>query len=1079
MTIFQRERARADSIVRAVIDDLSGRADQHSGILDVDPQTKLCIGVLTPPPGEGEPDGSPRRTKRKPDSIGFDARVEPDGGKIAGLVEISFLVYHHVLPTLAEQREHLTPRGKQSLRMKHRRSKIAMSSLGFEVDVPPPGGIAKGVVDAANEKIAAACRAAAEAMRLDPEFWPSEKDDIRLERSAFDDEASYRAALAGHVPETPRWLGKIEATATATGGGFRLTALFSNATPSSKAHPTHFFDVQMGVKLSRGRFVSKDFVAAELDYRYSTTTCGQGVNAVLRVDDARSAVAETTSIFWQPRLMSRDVGDVASPAKLSGEGALDALGEIEAYLRSYEKRWLKFISDHPHDAKIQAESPKGLGDFRAEIDLFHLGIEALREDAHLLRSFKVMNETAGSRHVQRWRLFQIVFIVSMLPSLLARERPTEKKWRDQLDIADVLWFPTGGGKTEAYFGIIVTAMFYDRLRGKKRGTTAWLRYPLRMLSIQQLQRLVEFVTSADAVRKAHGIDGGDPFTVGYYVGSANTPNYLSMKSGTHPITTLKAKMTGGGPDAGSLRVLQKCPAPGCGSTNVEIDVRDAIQELRIFHRCGDCGFQAPISISDAEIYRYLPTVLVGTVDRLARAGETSHFAHIFGQVDSKCPQHGYASFKECVESGCKLTKSKFLPVEQIKDPTPALLLQDELHLLKESLGTYDSHYEGYLDEQAHSVGTGLPPKRLAATATIEGYDRHVKHIYARVARRFPSKGIQLDDTPYACEDVENPEARIYCGILPFGPTTDQVCARIAAAVHREAERAWASDPKAGENGNYDLSLLYANLKDGVGNMGSSLHELLGAKFVKTLSGEHSLDQVREVIDLVERDVKLPYSERLKCVVATSIISHGVDLERLNVMAFSGFPGRAADYIQASSRVGRKHVGVVFAVYNPVYNIDRSAYVHFREYHERLYQLVQPVPVNKFSESAIGRTFTGIYAATLLNMISREKRMNLVKGNAAVSAFIGGIVTDDEMRERVLRSYGVAELEPELVEKYESIVAKKTTGARMDIETSEEWATYRRLKPVPVSSLRKVQEQIGFRIDARRIRTIDLLRRGVR
>ncbi len=1076
MNTFQRERARADSIVRAVIDDLSGRADQHSDVLDVEPHSKLCIGVLTPPPGEGEPDGGPRRTKRKPDSIGVDARVEPNDGKIAGSVEISFFVYHHVVPTLAEQREHLTARGKQAIRPKHRRSKIAVSDLAFEVDVPPPGGIAKGDVDVANEKIAAACRAAAEAVRLDPEFWPSEKDDIKVERSSFDDEVSYRAALAGNVPETPRWLGKIDVTATTTDGGSRLTVLFSNASSPSKAHSMRFFDVQMSVKLSRGRFVSKDFAAAALDYRYATTTYGHGVNAVLCVDGNQSAVAETTPIFWQPRLKSRDIGDITDPKKLAGDGALDALAEIEAYLCSYEKRWLKFIADHPDDPKIQAESPKGLDDFRAEIEAFRLGVEALREDARLLRSFKLMNETAGGRHVQRWHLFQIVFIVSMLPSLLARERPTEKKWREQLDIADVLWFPTGGGKTEAYFGIIVTAMFYDRVRGKKRGTTAWLRYPLRMLSIQQLQRLVEFVTCAETVRNARGGDDGDPFTVGYYVGSANTPNYLSTKSGIHPIVTLKAKMTNGGPDAGSLRVLQNCPS--CGSTNIEIDIREAIHELRIFHRCRDCGLLAPISISDAEIYRYLPTVLVGTVDRLARAGETSHFAHIFGQVDSRCPQHGYASFKECVESGCKLTKSKFLSVDEIKDPTPALLLQDELHLLKESLGTYDSHYEGYLDEQARSVGTGLPPKRLAATATIEGYERHVKNIYARVARRFPSKGIKLDDTPYACEDVENPDARIYCGILPFGPTTDQVCARIAAAVHRESESAWSSDPTADENNYYDLTLLYANLKDSVGNMGSSLHELLGAKFVKTLSGEHSLDQVREVIDLVGRDATLPYSERLKCVVATSIISHGVDLERLNVMAFSGFPGRAADYIQASSRVGRKHVGVVFAVYNPIYNIDRSAYVHFREYHERLYQLVQPVPVNKFSESAIGRTFTGIYSATLLNLIAREKRINLVKGNATVSAFIDGTITEDEMRERVLRSYGIAELEPELVQKYEALVSKKTTSARMDIEMSEEWSTYRRLKPVPVSSLRKVQEQIGFRIDARRIRTIDLLRRGV-
>lgn len=1074
MTRYLRERARADSIARAVIDDLSGRAVQHADILDVEPHSKLCIGVLTPPPVEGDPAAGIRRTKRRPDSLGFNARVEPHLGKIAGTIDVSFLFYYRVLPTLDEQRKNISGSGKQSIRSKYRRSRISIADLPFEVGVPRPGGINVAATDGANERIAVACNEAATRTQADVEYWPSVKGDIKVDRSAFDDEASYRSAFTGLVPELMRWLGKIEVASTSTSDGYRLTVLFSNVTPESDAHSTRFFDVQLDIRLSSGTFVSKDFAAAALDYRYSTTTYGHGVNSVLQVSkDGRSASAETAPTYWQQRLASRDIGDIASPLRLAVDGLFDALGGIESYLLSYADRWSQFISDRADDPKIQDESPGDLAAFQSEIATFQLGLRALREDPRLLRAFRLMNETAGSRHINRWHLFQIVFIVRMLPSLLARERPSDPIWRKELDIADVLWFPTGGGKTEAYFGIIVTAMFYDRLRGKERGTTAWLRYPLRMLSIQQLQRLVEFVASAETVRQAHGLDDGDPFTVGYYVGSANTPNYLSMKSGTHPIVTLKAKMASGGPDVGSLRVLQKCPF--CGSSEIEIEIHEEIHKLRIHHRCRICDKRAPISVSDAEIYRYLPTVLVGTVDRLARAGETPHFAHIFGQVDSRCPQHEYASFRECVESGCKLTKSKFLPVDPIKDPTPALLLQDELHLLKESLGTYDSHYEGYLDEQARAVGTQLPSKRLAATATIEGYVRHVREIYGREARRFPSKGIDLDDTPYVCEDAVTPEGRVYCGVLPFGLTTDQVCVRIAETVHALAEQAWNDNPDDPENEFYDLTLLYANLKDGVGNMGVALRDSLGANCVKTLSGEHSLDQVREVIETVEGDTKHAYVDRLKSVVATSIISHGVDLERLNVMAFSGFPGRAADYIQASSRVGRKHVGIVFAVYNPVQNLDRSAYVHFREYHDRLYQLVQPVPVNKFSEAALARTFNGIYSAMLLNVLSREKSINFVKGNTVVSGFIGGSITNDEMQEHVLRSYGVQHLDHDLEAKYGSLVARMTADARMDIEMGEDWATYKRLKPIPVSSLRKVQEQIGFRIDARRVRTVDALR----
>src|SRR5439155_20829899 len=148
----------------------------------------------------------------------------------------------------------------------------------------------------------------------------------------------------------------------------------------------------------------------------------------------------------------------------------------------------------------------------------------------------------------------------------------------------------------------------------------------------------------------------------------------------------------------------------------------------------------PLFLSDSEIYRYAPTVLVGTVDRLARAGQTDLFSHILGQIDAVCPQHGYASFGRCVEEACTVKPRTFTPVADVHDPTPALLLQDELHLLKESLGTYEAHFEGFLDAAAAPLGTCLPSKRLAATATIEGYEKHVRRVYGRDGRRFPEKG---------------------------------------------------------------------------------------------------------------------------------------------------------------------------------------------------------------------------------------------------------------------------------------------------------------------------------------------------
>lgn len=360
MTRYKRERTRADSIVHAVLDDLSGRADFRLEILDDDPDSVLCIGVLTPPPPEGDPTIGPRRTKRKPDSLGLDARVQPDADTVAGAVDVSFLVYHRVVPTLAEQRGHPTGPGKQSLRAKYRRSKISIEKLPFSVSVPPPGGIEVAQLDSTNDKIVEACRAHAAALKADSEWWPSIADDIKVEQSDLSDEASYRAAIAGTAGELAKWIGRLEVTLAATSDGYRLSLLFSNGTIVPAVHPTPFFDVQLKVALTRGKLVSKEFAAAALDYRYKTKTYGHGINAVLKVDETNEtiAIADTTPLHFQQRLTSREIGLAASASALAGDGVFDSLDEIEAYLRSYAERWKKFISDHAHDPDISAESPK-------------------------------------------------------------------------------------------------------------------------------------------------------------------------------------------------------------------------------------------------------------------------------------------------------------------------------------------------------------------------------------------------------------------------------------------------------------------------------------------------------------------------------------------------------------------------------------------------------------------------------------------------------------------------------------------------------------------------------------------------
>jgi hypothetical protein len=1069
---YVAERARTEALRIAVVRGLSGR--NLPFVLDADPTSRFCVGVLTPATVDSDERRAQRRARRKPDALGFAARVTPDGRTIEGEVAISFALYHREVPTFEEQQptpEVVDLAGTQRLRQKYCRTEVRVDCLPFRVELPAGSSVAGVSFDAANARVVEHLAGVMREIAADPACWPGGAE-VRVPRADLLDEGRYHQAVPRKSPELPAWRVVLDGRLVSTGDGWRLTVLLQNRTGDGTPHPAEVFDARVEVSLSRGQFASEPFVAAARDYRYETVSWGRGINAVLEVaNDGRRAWSETLPVYEQQRTRSTGsgLGRACETAVLAGEGTLGALSSVSEALAQYATRWLAANEQHITDSTGHKRNDD-LAHFRAEAERFTMGIAALQADPRLLRAFCLANQAAARRGLQSWRLFQLVFVVSILPSLLARERPDDLQLRAELDIVDVLWFPTGGGKTEASFGVILTAMFYDRLRGKARGTTAWLRYPLRMLSIQQLQRLTDFVVAADAVRVEElGAAGGDPFVVGYYVGADNTPNELSHNSPPHPIQQYAQDAAQNGGDAADLRVLQRCPF--CGTPKPRVEVDDSISVLRIHHRCQNpaCGRVAPIVISDSEIYRYAPTILVGTVDRLARAGQTSYFAHLFGQFDQICAQHGYVSFGQCVEGACAVRPGTFKRVDTVYDPTPALLLQDELHLLRESLGTYDAHFEGFLDVTARTIGSNLPTKRLAATATIEGYQKHVRELYGRDARRFPEKGMEEFDSAYAVPDEGAPVRRVYVGILPFGVDSDEVAARVAEIAEEAAGTYWASDehdPLIASR--YDLALVYANQKNTAGNIGARLNSRL---LVKVLTGDRSLDEVRAAIDQIEGDAELPYADRLKVLIATSLISHGVDLNRLNIMAFVGFPGRAADYIQSSSRVGRDNVGLVFTIFDPVDNLNRSTYLHFHEYHERLYQLVQPVPISRFSETSVKRTFNGIYAAILLNVLGPQRKReglltrSLQRGAAAQSAYDQGILRDDDVIGLIEESYGIAHhgLPTEVVDRLRSVLRRRARSSRQNIETNEEWAMHQRLRPPPVPSLRDVEDQIEFRV----------------
>ena len=489
--------------------------------------------------------------------------------------------------------------------------------------------------------------------------------------------------------------------------------------------------------------------------------------------------------------------------------------EYDAALEQYRKRddW----DDNPETGDL-ADFNEDRDAFEREIQRFERGVQCLRQHSETVgRAFELMNEAMDRMHeFSGWRLFQLVFILMEVPDVASREYDAwaDVDWRDNttedraedadsaLDIVDVLWFPTGGGKTEAFLGVAVWSMFFDRLRGKNFGVTAWTKFPLRLLSLQQFQRMTETVMYADLVRREQSDIGSHPsrpFSMGYLVGKSNTPNALTgYDNNNHQRYQ--------GQSGESLRQEAKV-VPSCPVCGADVEVQVTEDDHRLTHCCTassfDCPWQSrslessetygeeelPVHVVDNELYRYAPTLLAGTIDKITAIGYQRKFAHLItGEMDLECPIHGFASLDECTEKyGCPIDQDEFSdmarPVEPY-DPAPSLMVPDELHLLEESMGSFDGHYETGVAELQELVEAGTT-KVIAPTATITGFEDQVHNLFMRPAERFPSPGPYLRENFYAQERAES--QRYYIGLVPHGKTHINSIIDLLFYYHREVQ----------------------------------------------------------------------------------------------------------------------------------------------------------------------------------------------------------------------------------------------------------------------------------------------------
>ena len=576
----------------------------------------------------------------------------------------------------------------------------------------------------------------------------------------------------------------------------------------------------------------------------------------------------------------------------------------------------------------------------------------------IARSAANRNREAGERYKEidvstldfeafRWRPFQLAFFLIAIRGLWEPDHPDRS-------IVDLIWFPTGGGKTEAYLAVAAFEMLRRRIIDGDRGngTAVVKRYTLRLLTIQQFERAGSLICALETMRRAGKIPGNSPFSLGLWVGKDSSPNEVKGKDGA--IAELKKIRSTIGKVEGVKVPLKHCPVcstaivpPQKDEGDEGVGLREVVGGVEVFCPNVDCSFHdsLPISYIDEHLYANPPTMLLGTIDKFAMLAWREEARAFFG------------------------TDKKVSP--------PSLIIQDELHLISGPLGTLAGIYEAAIDTAISSLGK--PAKYICATATIRRADDQIRRLYGRNAALFPPPGLDASDSFFsrAQEDVSG---RLYLGAMGQGhtPTFSNVIASTALlaaggvmrdAIGDLADTWWTL--VSYHNSKRELGKTLSLARDDIPARLLALGERrkVTGSGVKELSANLRDSEIPEA--LYQIGVAIPDKAALDFVACTNMLSVGVDVQRLGLMMVNGQPKTVSEYIQASSRVGRdskRPPGVVFALFSPTKPRDRSHYEFFRAFHKGYYRYVEPTSVTPFALPAQDRGLHGAFLA-LVRVVS--------------------------------------------------------------------------------------------------------------
>lgn len=849
------------------------------------------------------------------------------------------------------------------------------------------------------------------------------EDKIKVPETALTSEITYNAflqSLQTDVISEWQWEIRQEVRQTNATNSKECELLIElvNVSPMMEKAPNteaYLFDTEATFVFSDGEVKPFELELAPRGFRYNRYLWGRGFNCSIERPNENKPIFITnhTPIYRQKRYTTRTQPE-ARFADLA-QNPISTLRTIVAAMQDYKQVWEQekqayIVRDPNWQTQFGTKFDQDQLQYEDEITRFRQGCELIRTSPDIKLAFQLTNEAfkqAGMHQGKdKWRLFQIVFLVCQIPGIAALASPNASRIAEREKV-DIIYFPTGGGKTEAYLGTIVFHCFFDRLRGKSAGVTVWTRFPLRLLTLQQTQRVADIIGIAELVRKGHtdirlsgpSVDG---FAVGYFVGNEGTPNeILDPTKYTYANESDKVLWSKANDPNVCKNWKRISHCPSCQTKTVQVDFDSS--KIRVIHRCTQktCTFPngvIPVYVVDNEIYRYLPCVIVGTIDKLAGIGNQRKLSLVFGQVDGRCPEHGYYKSK-CCQKDCSSKLKAGVP-SGLSGPT--LIVQDELHLLKEGLGTFDAHYETFMQHLIQEYAPTPPLKIIASSATIEAFGRQVAHLYGRSrdqARVFPGLGPTAGQSFYA--ETLDYSQRLFVGLIPHNKTIFNTILELIEFYHREIQQLQrigygTLNPYGGKLvpgtvewndllDYYVTSLTYFLANRELNSIRTDLNGDVNPKLqraglnqfdIHELTGSTSTDDVTIILERLER--RASSREQSDAVLATSMVSHGVDVDRFNSMIFYGMPRQNAEYIQASSRVGRSRVGIVFTCLHPARERDQSHYTYFVKYHEFLGQLVEPVAINRWSKFSINRTLPGLFMGVLLQVLanrSKDKKVN--------------------------------------------------------------------------------------------------------